>query len=488
MTQPTPPPQPGPRLSEVALHLVQPSGIVSSRFTRLEKAARLAGISYDPWQRGLLWLLFARRADGRYACGEGGTVISSCRQIGKTFTIGTAMFLHAVLTPGCKVIWTAHHTRTSDETFADLCDLARSRALSRYVDTIRRANGQQEIRLRNRSRIMFGARENGFGRGLHSADVEVFDEAQILTERALDNMLPVVNTSPDPLVVFMGNPPKPGDPSEVFEEKRRTALAGGGDGMVYVELSAEPGCDIDDKAQWARANPSYPRRTPETAILRMRNLMGADSFRREALGVWDETAAHAAIDPKAWQDATIEDSDVDKQGLVGYGLDMSPDRSSLAIGGCIRHPDGTCHVELREFRDTRSNGTAWAVDWIAEAWPRTAAVVIDAQSPVMALLPELKARHVRPIVTNAQDMGRACGRFTDMLRDHTLTHLPDGQQRPLAMAVAGAATRPIGNAGAFGWNRMGADTDISPLVAVTLALHGVHITKRDPNRRQKVMV
>nr|WP_101618154.1 terminase [Bifidobacterium margollesii] len=476
------------RLSEIAAHLVQPSGIVSSDFTRLNRVAVKAGIRYDPWQQGLLYLLFARRRDGRYACGEGGTVVSSCRQIGKTFTIGTAMFLKCILHPGLKVIWTAHHTRTSDETFNDLCDLARNRLLSRYVERIRRANGQQEIGFRNGSRIMFGARENGFGRGLHSVDVEIFDEAQILTVRALDNMLPVVNTSPDPLVVFMGNPPKPGDQSEVFEGKRRSALAGV-DGMAYVELAADRDADPDDRGQWARANPSYPKRTSETAILRMRNLMAPDSFRREALGVWDETAASAAIDPEQWKRAATDGPVTPgSSDLVGYAIDMSPDRSTLAIGGAVRHDDDTAHVELRAFESTKARGTAWAVDWIAEHWPRTASVVIDGQSPAMSLLPDLKARHVRVIVTNAADMGRACGRLLDMLRDHRLTHLTDDEQPALAKAVANAATRNIGPSGAFGWNKTGSDIDISPLVAVTLALYGTYVTKRNPNRRQEVMV
>ncbi|WP_338024618.1 terminase [Bifidobacterium aerophilum] len=474
-------------MSEIAQHLAQPSGIVSSDFTRLNRIAVKAGIRYDLWQQGLLWLLFARRQDGRYACGEGGTVVSSCRQIGKTFTLGTAMFLKCILHPGLKVIWTAHHTRTSDETFADLCDLAKNRLLARYVERIRRANGQQEITFRNHSRIMFGARENGFGRGLHSVDVEIFDEAQILTVRALDNMLPIVNVSPDPLVVFLGNPPKPGDQSEVFEEKRQAAL-NGTDGMVYVELAADRDADPDDRDQWAKANPSYPKRTSETAILRMRNLMADDSFRREALGIWDETTASRAIDPTAWQAATIDPEQVDKTGLIGYALDMAPDRSTLAIGGAIRHPDGTVHVELREFKATRQHGTMWAVDHIAAHWPKTASVVIDAQSPAAALLQELKSRHVRPIVTNAQDMGRACGMFQDMLNAHKLTHLPDRDSPALATAVANAVTRPIGSSGAVGWNKMGSDIDISPLVAVTLALYGTMVTKRDPNRRQEMMV
>lgn len=156
----------------------------------------------------------------------------------------------------------------------------------------------------------------------------------------------------------------------------------------------------------------------------------------------------------------------------------------MAIGGAINHRDGTAHIELREFESTQSKGTMWAIDYIADHWPRTASVVIDAQSPANALIQELKARHIKVITTGPQDMGRACGLFLDMLRDGKLTHIPDDKAPALAVAVANAVTRNIGQSGAIGWNKMGADIDISPLVAVTLALYGTTITKRDPDRRQ----
>ena len=54
----------------------------------------------------------------------------------------------------------------------------------------------------------------------------------------------------------------------------------------------------------------------------------------------------------------------------------------------------------------------------------------------MSLLADLKARHVKVIVTNYSDMGRACGKFLDMLRDGKLTHLPDDKAPALATAVA----------------------------------------------------
>lgn len=397
--------------------------------------------------------------------------------------MGTALFLKAILTPNLKAIWTAHHTRTSDETFADMCEMEHNPVLGRYVERIRRANGQQEITFTSGSRIMFGARENGFGRGLHSVDVAVFDEAQILTVRAMDNMIPVLNTSPNPLVVYMGNPPKPGDQCEAFTEKRMHAMNGDGS-LLYVELAADRDADPDDREQWAKANPSYPRRTSEQAILRMRNNLSDDSFRREALGIWDETVTAYAISPDLWKAA--ETDDVPDGGTVSFGIDMPPDRSVLTIGAASRYEDGTAVIQMANIKDARQAGTMWAVDWLAERWPKTASVVIDAQSPAMSLLPDLKAAHVRVTVTNMQEMGRACGRFLDMLKAGTLKHPQDEYQPQLAEAVKGATTRPLGQSGAIAWNKLGSDIDITPLVSTTLALYGAFTTKRHPGRRQTI--
>ena len=472
------------RLSEIAQKLVKPKGIVSSDFAMIDHAAVKAGIRFDLWQKGFLWLLFAKTENGKYACGSGGAVLSSCRQIGKTFTVGNAIFILCAGRADTLVIWTAHHTRTSDETFADMCDMTHNPKLARYVENVRRANGQQEIRFTNGSRIMFGARENGFGRGLHSADIEVFDEAQILTVKALDNLIPIVNTSPNPLVVFMGNPPKPGDQSEAFSEKRDLALGGKAEGMLYVELAADRDADPDDREAWAKANPSFPKRTSEQAIMRMRNLLADDSFRREALGIWDEHVAARAIDPKLWKQS--ETTQVPDGGIPSFALDMPPDRGSLVIGNALKLPDGTALIQMAAIEDARRDGTQWAVEWLRERWPKTAAVVIDAQSPAMSLLPELKRARIRVTVTSMAEMGRAYGRFQDMLNNNQLKHLPDDAQPQLAAAVRGAITRNLGASGALAWNKLGADVDISPLVACTLALYGAYTSKRVPGRKQRV--
>lgn len=471
------------RLSELAAHLIQPSGIVSSVFPRVQSVAGKAGIEYDRWQQGLGTLILARRADGLYAAGEGGVVISICRQVGKTFTIGSLFFILCMMSDGLKVLWTAHRTRTSDETFAAMQALANRKMFARHVRNIRKANGQQEIQFANGARILFGARENGFGRGFDGVDVEVFDEAQILGERALADMIPATNTSPNPLVVFMGTPPKPSDPSDVFAQKRRDAL-NGIDGMLYVEFSADMDADSNDRKQWRKANPSFPKRTSETAILRMKNLLGEDSFRREGLGIWDEQTASTIISEEQWH--TTECAEPQAYGLMGFGVDMPPDRSALAISYAFKHEDGTAFIGLQEYRDTKQHGTAWAVDWLAERWPKTASVVIDAMSPAMALVPDLQKRHVRVTVTRSNELGQATGRMLDMIRAGQITHLPDNQQPQLALAAKGVTLRDIGPNGAVAWNKKGSDVEISPLQAATLALYGVFTTKRRPGRKQHV--
>ena len=164
------------------------------------------------------------------------------------------------------------------------------REIKPFISHIRRCAGQEAIEFRNGSRVLFGARENGFGRGFPEVDVIVMDEAQILTEKAMDDMVPATNAAPNGLVIMMGTPPRPVDPGEVFTQRREDALKGDKD-TLYIECSADPGARLDDKKQWEKANPSYPARVSTTAFERMKKLLGSeDSFRREGLGIWDVKA------------------------------------------------------------------------------------------------------------------------------------------------------------------------------------------------------
>lgn len=467
------------KLSELARHVVLPSGITSTGWPAVRDKCASFRVLFDGWQDGLGRAMLAKRADGLYAAGIGGVVISICRQVGKTFTVGAMIVALCLLTPGLKVVWTAHRGRTSDETFKSLQGLARRKEVAPFVSAVRVANGQQEIEFTNGSRVLFGARESGFGRGFDDVDVLVFDEAQILTSKALDDMVPATNVSVNPLILMMGTPPKPTDPSEAFSARRDEALSGSSDDLLYVEFSADRNARVDDRAQWAKANPSFPHRTSEAAILRLKKNLGEESFKREALGIWDEVTRESVVSGQAW--SALKIADPPEGRWRAFALDMSPDRLWVSVSVAARPESGPVHLECvfhepadRRMPDGRS-AVQHAVAFLVERRSAAVPVLVAAQSTAMSLVPELKVRNVDVTVLSEPEFSRACGLFVDGVRDGSVSHFDQG---PLNLALASAGKRNVGLAGGWVWDRRVLGVDLTPLVTVTAALYGVMGTRR----------
>ena len=476
----------GRRLSEVARHVVLPEGIAVDSFAPVEARTQEMGIRFDEWQRGLATAILAKRESGLYACGIGGAVISIPRQTGKTFTVGALVFALCSLNPNTLAIWTAHRTRTHNETFRSMASMAERKQIAPFVRSVRRANGEQEIEFTNGSRILFGARESGFGRGFAKVDILVLDEAQILTEKAMEDMVPATNASPNGLVLMMGTPPRPNDPGEVFTGRRADALSGDGD-TLYVEFSADEGANPDDRKQWAVANPSYPSRTTEGAILRMRKLLGSpESFLREGLGIWDEEAlAKKAFKPSTWQARAIDPQDVPRDGVRVFAVRFAVDGSAVALAAAIRPESGPVHVEGIKHAPV-SDGTAWLVDWLLERREKAAQIVIDGKSGVGYLVQALRDEKVpaKVIITPTLDQVTAAhSMFEAALNQGHLTHR--GQEQ-LDHQAEVAEKRKIGTAGGFGWQAPEGES-VALLDAATYAYWGAKTTKRKPGRKGRVL-
>jgi len=264
------------------------------------------GIIFDPWECDLNRCLLAKSRNGLYAADT--ALLSIPRQVGKTFDVGGVVFADSIINPGTTTVWTAHRFKVARETFNEMRAWAKSSKLAPHVeyDDITTGAGNECIPFRNGSRIVFAARERGAIRGFTKVRRLVLDEGQILTELAMSDLVPTMNQAVNPQIVLMCTPPKPSDPSEVVTRLRADALAGESTGVLYVELSAPPGSRPDDRAAWRKANPSYPKRTPAKAILRMRKLLSPEDFMREALGVWDEPGgAWDVIAEDAWGSARL---------------------------------------------------------------------------------------------------------------------------------------------------------------------------------------
>lgn len=470
---PPPPTTPGPPadglavLQETARHVALPSGIVATGWPAVRDKAKTFGVTFDPWQDGAGRVILAKRADGSYACSIGGAVLSIPRQVGKTFLIGAIVFALCLLNPGVTVLWTAHRSRTAGETFSKMQAFARRKKVKPHVLKIVKGSGDEAVLFHNGSRILFGARERGFGRGFDDVDVIVFDEAQILTEAAIDDMVPAANAAANPLLFFVGTPPTPSNPSEVFTGKRAAALAGDED-TAYIEYSADRGADPNDRAQWRKANPSYPDRTSTASMLRLKKNLTPESFLREALGIWDEDDG-SVVDMERWAEL-VGAGDL-RPSPVALGIEMSRDRQWTVVGlAGARPPDddrpnGGRHLQVLDSK----RGSDWVVDRVLELRDRwgPVSIAVFAGGPAGSLIPDLEAAGVEVTTITEREMARGCGMLVDGVAQRTISH---GGSMLLTTALRLARQKYHGAI----WRWTGPEgVDVSPLEAATVALYAL---------------
>lgn len=358
-------------------------------------------------------------------------------------------------------MWTAHRFKVSRESFNEMRAWARRPELAPHIDydEITTAAGNECIPFRNGSRILFAARERGAIRGFTKVRRLILDEAQILTEAAMSDLVPTTNQAENPQIILMGTPPKPQDPGEVFTSLRASALAGDLDGVLYIEFSADEGCDIDDWGAVAQANPSFPHRTSKRAVLRLRKLLtNDDDYRREGLGIWLPGSGGSLVPDGLWSKAGRFPNHKPSGRLV-YALDVSPSAQSASIGAS----DGQ-HIEVV----MRAPGTGWVVDACAARADEIGELYIDPAGPAGELIVPLEAAGVAVRQVTTREAAQACGSFVTALADATV-FVPDHPYKDtLDQAVRGAAQRFVLDGGWL-WSRKRSTVDISPLYAVTLA-------------------
>lgn len=462
------------KLSEAARHLVAPKGIASTEWPSVRDTCRLKlGIEFDEWQHGAGRLILAKRRDGKLASTIGGIGMSLPRQVGKTYLIGAMSFALCINRPGLLVIWSAHHARTHGETFLAMQSFAKRAKVAPWVDKVYVGSGDEEIRFHNGSRILFGARERGFGRGIPGVDVLIFDEGQILSERAMENMLATMNTSRFGLHMYVGTPPRSEDPSETFTRMRTEAYSGEAADMAWIEFGASPGVSPDDRKQWAVANPSFPHRTPVESILRLKKKLTPEAFMREGLGVWDDPDSTGDFfTPGKWSEGADPESTI--VGAPVLSIAVSVDRSRATIAAAGLSPSGKLHLEPVKI-DT---GLGWVIEDAIrlQEFHKPLAFVMDGGGPGADLVEPLQDAGVNLTVMDLNDVKEACSLIFDSVENGGHAHLNDPD---LNAAVKGAKKRDIGDRFAIG--RRKSTSDVTPFEAVTFAAWGVsQLANYDP--------
>lgn len=450
--------------------------------SRYLHAAEHMGLGLYPWQQGVFTHLSAVRDDGKWAASSFG--LSVPRQSGKTMVVGLKQFLDALFIPDLLVVWTAHRFKVAREAFRFMQRLSRMPGMNRHIDqkNVHTAAGNESLEFNNGSRILFGARERGAIRGFAKIDRLILDEAQILSEDALADLMPTMNASPNPQMLMLGTPPRPVDNGEAFRKFRYASLGSTEAGVMYLEWSAPEGSDINDRNNWAIANPSLGYGTSWDAIQRLRNnLPNDEDFGREALGMWDEEISGSVIGMSLWGRLLGEPLREPFIGEVGVGVDVSPDRSrsSVSIVTMMKKPDGrkVLHGEVAKSLP----GVDWVIPFLKGLVKRrnVRALCIDTAGPAGALIEPLTAEGVLVTRLSLQHMVQATGFLYDRVYAYEFEHVGD---QVLDIAVAGAGKRVVGDS--WLWSRRGS-ADITPLVSITSAAYGMITSSPATNKKDR---
>lgn len=426
-----------------------------------------------PWQQHVVDVaLEIDPVTGRLAYRE--VIVTVPRQSGKTtLTLSVSTQRALGFNTKQRVIYTAQNRNDARQKWEDDHVVALEASPFKSLFRVRKTNGNEAIIWRNGSMHGITSTTEKAGHGM-TLDLAIIDEAFAMIDARLEQAFkPAMVTRPQPQlwIVSTAGTPESTYLRQKVENGRARCEAGLSESVAYFEWSAPEDADPEDRDVWRACMPALGHTVTEDAIGADFASMKLVEFRRAYLNQWcDRNATDPVIDMDIWAKCADMRSQVGDP--VAFAIDTTPDRrwTSIAIGG--QRADGKQHVEVIEHR----SGTSWVVarmTELIERW-RPCAVVVDPGAAAGSLLPEFAEHGIAIELPSYRDAAQACGSFYDAVMDGDLCHL---DQEVLNAALGGAKKRPLGDA--WAWSRKDSSTDISPLVASTLALWG--FATRDPD-------
>lgn len=491
------------------IQLLPPS--VGSLGREVVELAALAGLILDPWQAWFIEQACAVREETffnkytneyqrMWAAKEVGLMVS--RQNGKGSILEARELAGLFLLGERTIVHSAHQFDTSKEHFLRILELLEGVPdFDREIDKVTRSHGDEGVVLKSGQRLRFRTRTKGGGRGW-SPDFIAMDEAMYLGPDQIGALMPSLSARPNPQIWYTGSA---GDKdSTQFGKVRNRAVKGNrvqnprtgewtrvpDPALFYAEWSIDacdqlclPDCDEHDRPDsvesYAKANPGLGIRITVDHVQMEQRSMDESTFLQERCGVGDwpvEGDQWAVIAEEAWKARIDEASEIKNNSIKVLGVDTSPNREFSSIAVCGENLEGLLHVEITsdEFRLDHRPDAKWLVPRIKEIWGRVSpdAVIIDRRSPAGAYIDELIAAGIGVIVPSTSEVGDGCGSFVSGVqpRKGEVADIVHIDQRDLNEAVAGADKRPVGDK--WGWAKRSSATDITPLVAATLAAWG----------------
>lgn len=462
------------------------------------KVARIAaklGTPLMPWQRYVAdTALEVDPATGMLVYRKVGCTVP--RQSGKTSLILPVAVHRAQAWPGQRIRYAAQSGTEARQKWED-DQLPMLKAAGYVPDKarVRKANGREAIIWRKTGSIHSlhaSTERSGHGKTLHlglldeyfaQVDYRVFSAwspAMVTVEDAQSWWFSTAGTSASV-------------PMNADKERGRALTAGGPTRTAYFEWSADDEADYTAQQTWLGCMPALCPAAPCRCSPHWRHTVTLDTMRAEledaqgdaeklaewlrAYMNWTRDDADVEADPNVpslaqWE--LLADAGAPAGDVVALAVDVTPLRDRAAILAVGDGPDGVPRMVVLDHGE----GVGWLMRRILELRDelKPVAWAIDEKSGANSLILPMEQAGITRMgkdphrgglwVPSVPELGAACASFSDRVRGGDLIHL--GQDE-LTLALAGARTRPIGD-GSWAWGRKIASSDISPLVAGSLAL------------------
>ena len=436
-----------------------------TRGNEVAEFAEQIGMPLLPWQQYLIDE--ASKIKDNHTWAHRNVLAICARQQGKTHLMRMRILSGLYLWDERLQIATAQTRDLSLETFRKVIETIENFDwLRKKVKHITRANGREEVELKNGMRYKIIAPTAGGARGL-SADTVYLDEVrQHKTFDAYAALAFTMNARPNPQFWGISNA---GDHySVVLNALRQRALdkieKDTGEDILYMEWSAKPDRKLADIEGWQEANPALGR-TVQLEAIKARLSDPAEIFQTEVLCQWVETM-NSAWEQGAWNSCMQPNLTLVPDRPTWLGVEISPERNSWALTGAQMLADKSIAVGLMEYVDQdnpiddlqiASRIAEWAKHYNAEE-------VIANRFTGDSVVAKLRQAGINANLIKGADYFTACDQVLSAMSGGRLAH----SNQPELTSSVNTCTKKTNDSGAWYVMRRKVST---AAISMVLAIH-----------------
>lgn len=452
------------------------SFVIPYKKTRGEEAIELynrSGRTAQEWQELMLYDIMAVNDENLWIHMKFGWSVP--RRNGKS----EILIIRAVyaLTHGEKVLYTAHRTTTSHNSWEKVTERLSKMGFEEkeHYKTTKQfgleriewlgetpfGHGGGVINFRTRSS------KGGLGEGY---DLLIIDEAQEYTADQESALKYVVTDSANPQTLMCGTPPTAVSSGTVFTDFRRLTLTGGNEDSGWAEWSVQELSDAHNPELWYLTNPALGTILTERTI---RSELGGDQTMDcaqtlddniQRLGYWAKYNQKSAISRNEWEELAVRKKPRIQDELF-FGIKYNKANTKVSLAVAVRTSDEKIFIEGIDCRPIK-DGNGWIISYLLS--PRCRAAAADGAGGQTILTEDIKNAmiKVRPVLPKVSEVIEANAMFEQGIFAKTICH---ANQPALTQIAANCEHRAIGTGGGFGYASILDGADISLLEAVSLA-------------------